>query len=248
MTRFFAGALYHSLASIEGLRCLSPVSSTVGIGQTKKRLSLGPLAHFADLRLLSFEGQTKDKEVGLIPRQLAEHDPAINHFAGPFDSAPAEQPRAFALKLGGTRNLVLLPETGRIEYLEIRMVRALEDLSPIARLQNLQYLCLQSLKHVTALPDLLDLVELETVWLQTMKGLTDLTPLPSAPSLRRLALCEMAHLQPADVGVLAQHSSLRQSMANLGSFRKNETVARLVPLPAGDGWNKPSFALPAATE
>ncbi|SOD72916.1 hypothetical protein SAMN05892883_2231 [Jatrophihabitans sp. GAS493] len=240
LTKFSADALrYKDFDSLSGLGYLPPTATMIGIGQTKRRVSLAPLARFTNLRRLFVEGQTKDIDVisslaslrSLTLRSITLPDLSILR--------PLHDLRALALKLGGTRDLGLLPEIGCLEYLELWMVRGLDDISSIAFLDHLQYLFLQSLKQVTTLPDFSRLTRLETVWMETMKGLTDLTPLLTAPSLRRVAAVDMGHLQPPAVGVLADHPSLQQLRAGLGSKRKNEAVAQLVRLPAGEGWGKP---------
>ncbi|MCZ9880475.1 leucine-rich repeat domain-containing protein [Arthrobacter sp. B2a2-09] len=239
LDKFSADALYHSLESIEGLGYLPSSATMIGLGQTKKKLSLKPLGRFTSLQRLYLEGQTKDIDTisglrtlrSITLRSITLPDLSILQ--------PLAQLRALDLKLGGTRDLALLPTIGRLDYLELWMVRGLSDLSPVAELKHLRYLFLQSLKQVTQLPDLTRLSKLETVWLETMKGLTDLSPLLTAPSLRRVAVFDMAHLQPEDVGVLAGHRRLEQLRVGLGSNRKNDAARKLVPLPAGEGWEKP---------
>jgi hypothetical protein len=143
--------------------------------------------------------------------------------------------RALDLKLGGTHDLSLLPRIGRLEYLELWMVQGLDDLGPLSEVPSLRYVHLEALKQVTALPaDLSRLTHLDTVWIETMKGLTDFTPLLTASGLRRVALVNMTHLEPAQVGVLAHHPQLRYLVAGLGSDRKNQAVRKLIPLPEGD--------------
>lgn len=148
--------------------------------------------------------------------------------------------RALDLKLGGTRDLSLLPSVGQLEYLELWLVRGLHDLSAVADVTTLRHLFLQALKQVTALPDLSRLTRLDTVHLETMKGITDLVPLLTAPALRQLALVDMGHLQPADVASLARHPSLRFLIAGLNSEKKNRAVRELVPLPADEDWSRPA--------
>lgn len=60
---FQADALYHSLTNIDGLAYLPDDLRFVGLGQTKKRLSLAPLARFTELQRLYLEGQSKEIEV-----------------------------------------------------------------------------------------------------------------------------------------------------------------------------------------
>lgn len=239
LRKFSADALYHSLQSIDGLGYLPPTATKLVIGKTKKRLSLKPLAHFTHLRRLLLEGQTKDIEVlsglstliSLTLRSITLPDLSILQ--------PLTRLRALDLKLGGTRDLALLPGIGELDYLELWLIRGFTDLSPVSDLVHLTYLFLQALPQVVQLPDLSRLSRLETIWLETMKGLRDLTPLLTAPGLQRVALIDMGHLQPEDVAPLAGHPRLQQLRAGLGSKRKNDAVAELVPLPAGEGWTRP---------
>ncbi|MFC7848649.1 hypothetical protein ACFUTU_09255 [Arthrobacter sp. NPDC057388] len=239
--KFSADALYHSLQSIEGLDYLPASATLLGLGQTKKKLSLKPLGRFTGLRRLYLEGQTKDIDVisdltslrSLTLRSITLPDLSVLQ--------PLTQLRALDLKLGGTRDLTLLPTIGQLDYLELWMVRGLHDLSPIAELKSLSYLFLQSLKQVTKLPDFSRLTKLQTVWLENMKGLTDLSPLLTAPALRQIAVIDMAHLHPEAVGILAKHPALQQVLPGLGSNRKNEAVRKLVGVPSGEGWSKPDI-------
>ena len=155
---------------------------------------------------------------------------------------PLTDLRALDLKLGGTRDLRLLSRIGRLEYLELYMVRGLDDLEPIARVTTLQYLFLQAMKQVTALPDLSGLEELRDVHIEMMKGLVDLAPLMTAPALEKVSLVDMGHLQPADVEVLAGHPTLRFLTAGLGSVRKNRMAKELVALPDCGQQTRPAVA------
>jgi hypothetical protein len=135
------------------------------------------------------------------------------------------------LKLGGTKNLDLLPEVGQLRYLELWMVRGLSDLSAIAQVQTLQFLFLQALKQVTELPSLAALSELRRVHLETMKGLNDLSPVAHAPQLLELEAVDMRHLRPEAFAPFVGHPTLRFSTIGLGSLRKNEAVSALLGLP-----------------
>jgi hypothetical protein len=151
---------------------------------------------------------------------------------------PLPELRALDLKLGGTRDLSLLPRIGQLQYLELWMIRGLDDLTPLADVATLRSVHLEALKQITALPaDLSRLTRLDTIYLEAMKGLADLTPLLTAPALRRVALVNMPHIEPAQVGVLREHPSLRYLIAGLGSDRKNRAVQELVPLPGGEDWD-----------
>lgn len=240
LRRFSANALYHSLESIEGLGYLPADTQLIGLGPTRKRLSLGPLARFSGLRRLYLEGQTKDIEVISQLTSLTSLTLRSVTLPGLALLRLLTNLRALDIKLGGTRDLSLLPAIGRLEYLELWLIRGLADLTPLASVTSLRYLFLQALKQVTELPSLSRLPELEKVWLETMKGLTDLRPLLTASGLRQVAVIDMRHLQPADVAVLAAHPRLEHLQASLGSKKKNDELHQLLPLSQGGLWARPA--------
>jgi hypothetical protein len=148
---------------------------------------------------------------------------------------PLKRLHSLDLKLGGTRNLDLLPEIGRLRYLELWMVRGLTDLRPIASVRTLQYLFLQALRNVTELPSLARLRSLRRLRLQTMKGLSDLRTAAKAPALEELEVLDMPHLEPEAFRPFTKSRTLRKAMVHLGSDRKDKAVADLLRLPAVDG-------------
>jgi hypothetical protein len=228
---FEADALYHSLGSLDGLNYLPADLRYLGLGQTKKRLSLTPLARFAALRRLFLEGQTKDLDVveqlhtltSLTLRSITLADLSL--------LLPLTKLRALDLKLGGTRDLALLPQVGALQYLELWLVRGLHDLSPVSDITTLEYLFVQALKQVTALPSFANCTRLTRLHLETMKGIVDLSPLLTAKALTQLTIFDMPQLQPADLAPLTAHPSLRELSVAFSSQRKNDEVARLLPLP-----------------
>jgi hypothetical protein len=231
LQRFSADTFYDPVESFDGLRHLPPDLHSLALGRTSNQPSLLPLERFAGLRRLYLEGQTKD--IAALARLTSLRSLTLRSVTLSDLSLllPLVSLRALDLKLGGTRDLGLLPQIGKLEYLELWMVRGLHDLTAVSGVVTLQYLFLQALKQVTALPDLSRLIALETVHLETMKGLSDLSPLLTARALRDVSLVDMGHLQPADVGVLATHPALRSLSAGLNSNRKNRAVRELVPLP-----------------
>lgn len=236
---FRADALHDSLTDIEGLRHLPDDVRSLGLGQTRKKLSLRPLARFSRLERLEVEGQTEDIDVisdleelrCLTLRSITFPDLALLR--------PLRKLRALALKLGGTRNLSLLPELDTLEYLELWMVKGLSDLTPVEGLPRLEFLFLQSLRQVQALPDLSGLTSLRRLWIETMKGLTDLSAVRGAPQLRQLAVVDMAHLQPGAFSPLTGHPTLESLQYGLGSRRKNDAVRQVIDLPRDGDWTKP---------
>jgi hypothetical protein len=135
------------------------------------------------------------------------------------------------LKLGGTRDLGLLPRIGQLRYLELWMIKGLRDVSAIGGIESLRSLFLQALPQVRALPDLSSLTELRRVHLETMKGLSDLRPLATAPALEALLLIDMRHLTPADLRPLVGLPRLRAVTPGLGSLRRNDAASELLGLP-----------------
>lgn len=236
---FQADALYHSLSNIDGLSYLPEDAQFIGIGQTRKRLSLGLLERFGSLEQLYLEGQTKDIDV--VSRLTNLQSVTLRSITLPDLSLLVSLPRlrALDLKLGGTKNLSLLRELPSIDYLELWMVKGLSDLSPVAELANLEFLFLQSMRQVEVLPDMSRMISLERLWIETMKGLTDLSPIRTAPKLRQLAVVDMAHLQPKSFEPLVGHPTLESLRFGLGSRTKDDTVEALVNLPRDGNWRKP---------
>lgn len=231
LRHFAADALYHSLASLDGLAFLPADLNSLSIGWTKRRLSLAGLGRFHQLETLHLEGQTKDIEVLREVRSLRHL--TLRSITLPDLSLlePLKQLRALALKLGGTKNLDLLPRMGSLRYLELWMVKGLSDVGAVGELSKLKYLFLQSMKNVTALPDLDRGSELRGVHLETMKGLKDLTPLGVLTHLEQLAVYDMSHLQPADFQFLIGHPSLTELSTGLGSKKKHQALAEMFDLP-----------------
>ena len=231
LRRFAADALYSSLGSLDGLRHLPPELEELVIGWTKRRLDLAVLGRFGDLSTLYLEGQTKGIEV--LSSLRAIEDLTLRSITLPDLSLllPLRRLLSLDLKLGGTRDLGLLPRIGELRYLELWLIRGLSDISVVGELPTLRSLFLQALRQVEALPDLHRAVSLRRVHLETMKGLRDLGPLATAPALEAVALIDMRHLQPADLAPLVGLPHLRAVTAGLGSRRKTEAAAALLGLP-----------------
>jgi len=236
---FGADALFAHLSSLDGLRHLPVSLRELWIGRTKRPLDLAVLERFAHLETLFIEGQRTHIEVLRELRSLEEL--TLRSITLPDLSLllPLERLRALDLKLGGTKDLGLLGQIGRLEYIELWMIKALVDISPIAEVHTLRYLFLESLRRVEQLPDLRALTRLRRVELQNMKGLTDLSPLAQAPALRELGLIDMGHLQPDDLACLVGHPTLRAVTPNLGSRSKEAAAADLLGLPDAPGFKPP---------
>ena len=227
--RFFV--FYHSLESLEGLRYLSDSLERLGIGWSRHKLDLSVLHHLKRLHTLEIESQTKHIEV--LSELTTLEDLTLRSITLP-DLAlllPLKQLLALDLKLGGTKDLALLPRIGRLRYLELWMIKGLTDISAVGNLPHLRYLFLQALRRVETLSDLSGAIQLRRVHLETMKGIRDLRPLATAPALEELSLIDMRHLQPDDLRCLIGLPKLRAVTAGLGSTRKNEAATALLGLP-----------------
>ena len=226
--RHFSATAVYNLTSIDGLRCLPDDLQSLAIGRTAKQLPLDGLARFTSLKKLFIEGQRKGIEVLATLRML--EDLTLRSITLPDLSLLTGLDRLWSLdlKLGGTTDLDLLPEIGRLRYLELWMVRGLSDISAVSNLTDLEVLFLEALKNVTELPDLSRCASLRHVHLATMKGLHDLRPLVQAPALKSLRAGGMPQLQPTDFACLGESPTLVQVHAGLGSKRKNDAVAAVL--------------------
>jgi len=228
--RFSVDAMYE-LPSLDGIRHLSPDLEDLLIGRThSNRFSLTVLAQFNKLRKLYLEGQQKEFEA--IGRLTSLEDLTLRSITLRDLSAlePLRKLRSLDIKLGGTRDLRLLPRIGQLEYVELWMVRGLDDVSPLAEVMTLEKLFLQSMKRVTRLPSFAPSLALRHVIIQAMKGITDLRPLALAPNLEILALTDMPHLGADHLRPFLDHPRLRDGRWGFGSDRKNAKAWDLLPL------------------
>ncbi len=227
---FQVDGLWDRLTSLDGLGHLSPALESLGIGATRRPMSLAILERFGALQALAIEGRHRDMEVigslrsleSLMLRSVTLPDLSL--------LTSLDRLRSLDIKLGGTSNLGLLPRVGRLEDLELWQIRGLSDLSAIGETVGLTRLFLQSLAQVRTLPDLSRLTELRTVTLHTMKGIRDLAPLAQAPGLESLSLIAMGNLRPEDLRPLVGHPTLRRGHWNIGSLRKTYEAHDIVPI------------------
>ena len=225
------------LQSIEGVDALPESLQSFGFGATKtKRISLDFLRRFHQLKDLFLEGHTNGIEVlsslarlqRLTLRSITLPDLRL--------LLPLRDLWSLDIKLGGTKDLRLLPQVGSLKYLELFMIKGLEDLSMIAEIPTLQNLFLQALKQVKALPSFRHLPQLRRVALHTMKGITDLSPIADAPALEELFIIAANHLNPDDFKPFVGHPKLVAANIGLGSTRKNDQVQKLLGLPRCDAF------------
>jgi hypothetical protein len=220
----------YALRSLDGLRFLRGDLAELSIGWTAKPLSLAPIARFDRLTTLAIERQHRGVE--LIAGFADLEDLTLRSMTLPDLSLllPLVRLRSLDIKLGGTRNLTLLPRIGKLTYLELWMIRGLVDLDSIGEVETLESLFLQALKGVTHLPSLRRLTRLRTVHLETMRGLTDLHGVAEAPALEKLDLVDFRHARADIVTPFIGHPTLRETGWGFGSVRKNLAAQDLLPL------------------
>jgi internalin A len=223
------------LVSLDGLAHLPPSLEFLALGATRRRLSLRTIARFHDIRKLSLEGYTKDVEV---IGQLSELSfLTLRSITLPNLSilTSLRNLKGFALKLGGTKDLSLLSKVGRLNYLELWMIRGLTDVSAISELVSLRYLFLEDLKSIQTMPSLQRLTSLSRCDIDNLKGLRDLTPIAAAPNLKEIVVVNMGHLSPGSFESFRNHITLRAATIGIGSQKKNDVVAALLRKPKVTG-------------
>ena len=231
LRRFDADALHSSIRSLDGLRHLPEDTEELAIGATTPRLDLAILRRFRHLTSLWLEGHTKHIEV--IGELTELQKLSIRSITLPDLSLmlPLHSLRALEIKLGGTPDLRLLPRIGEVRYLELWLIRGLDDIASIGQMGSLRSLFLQALRRVERLPDFSGAPNLRRVHLMQMKGLRDLRPLATAPALEELLLVEMPHLQVDDLRPLQAMPRLRAVTLGLGSSKKNDAAQAMLGLP-----------------
>ena len=196
---------------------------------------MGILSRFRELKKLLLEAQTKNFQVVSSLTSLEELTLRSITLPDLSPLVPLRRLMSLAIKLGGTRDLGLLPQIGELRYLELWLVKGLSDISMVGQLPHLRYLFLQALKQVDRLPDLSQNLALRRVDLETMKGLHDLRPLTSAPVLEDLVLVDMPQLSVAEVEPLVGSRTLKRATIGLGSLKRNAAASALLGLPQVEG-------------
>jgi hypothetical protein len=231
LRRFDADALYSRISSLDGLRHLPDDLEELAIGDTKPRLDLAVLTRFRQLKSLWIEGHTR--HIQMIGELTALEKLSVRSITLPDLSLmlPLRALKALEIKLGGTTDLRLLPRIGEVRYLELWLIRGLDDIAPIGEMASLRSVFLQALRRVERLPDFSGAPSLRRVHLMQMKGLHDLRSLATATALEEVLLIEMPQLQVEDLRPLTALPRLRAVTAGLGSTRKNDAAKAMLGLP-----------------
>lgn len=218
----------------ENIQCIPQTITSFlvdNVAGAKKR-SLAFISRFQDLEELAIEnGQQDFEQIGHLPKlkKLAVRSLTFKDLSPLL--AISSTIESLEIRLGGTKNLEKLPEFKNLKYLELWMIKGLEDISPIGKTLSLQNIFLQALKNVTVLPDLSQMANLRRIHLHTMKGITDLSPLATAPALEELVIENVSHYEVNDFLPLKGLKSLKNIGLGLGSFKKAEGVHEVLGVP-----------------
>ncbi len=220
----------YELESLDGLRHLPSNVQSLAIGDTRKKLDLSDIRPFTELRSLRVEGAKKNLDsIGSLV-QLEELSLRSITLPDLSTLTSLDALRSLELKLGGTKDLTLLPSVGQLEHLEIWQVRGLVDISSIGELPHLRYLFLETLSRIEQLPDFSHSQALERIHIEGLKGLTSVEQVSNAPNLRDLVL-DVPQLGLEDIRCLAGHQTLKRASVGLGSVKRNDAAQELLGLP-----------------
>ncbi len=220
----------YALRSLDGLRFLRDDLAELSIGWTAKPLALAPIARFELLTTLAIERQHRG--IDLISGFTRLEDLTLRSMTLPDLSLllPLTNLRSLDIKLGGTKDLRLLPEIGRLEYLELWQILGLVDVDAIGDVVTLDHLFLQSLKRITRLPSFRRLERLRTVYLERLPGITDLSGVAEAPALDVLRLVDFRHASAEIVRPFIGHPTLREATWGFGTMARQLAARDMVPL------------------
>ena len=211
------------LTSFDFLRDVSAGLRGLSLGETNsKRPRLRYLERFRDLEWVHIERHKKDIEVLSTLRKLSKVSLRFLSTAGLDYLRPLERLRSLEVKLGGIRDFSAIEGKESLEYLEIWMIRGLEELSCLARLPGLQYLWLEHQKQLKSLPSLKDATALRRAVLIGLPGLKDLHFLEAAPALEELEF--HGDMEPEGILPALRNPSLRALNAGLGNAKRNRVA------------------------
>ena len=210
----------------------------LGLGLTRSKThSLRLLERFPDLEELYIEGHRKDIEAVSCLTELRKLTLRSITLPGLSILKSLTQLWSLDIKLGGTKDLSLLPEIGQLKYIELWMIRGLTNVQAISDVTSLQFLFLQALRRVEKLPSFKRLHKLKRLHLETMKGLDDISPIAKAPALQELIVADTPQLLPEQFRCLVAHPTLEAATIGLGSIKRNEAVKQILGLPRAS-WGK----------
>jgi hypothetical protein len=204
----------------------------LGLGMTRsKAFSLRLLERFPNLEELYIEGHRKD--IDAVSDLTKLHKLTLRSITLPDLSVFTSLKELWSLdiKLGGTKDLSLLPEIGQLKYIELWMIRGLSNIQSISDVTSLQFLFLHALRRVENLPSFGELHKLRRLHIETLKGLVDISPIVEAPALKELLVLDTPQLKPEQFRCLVDHPTLETAAISLGSIKRNEAASQILDLP-----------------
>jgi hypothetical protein len=225
------------LADVRGLAAHADSLRYLHLEKGLPGLDISPVAELTGLEQLYLKGS--DRPLRGVERTLAQlsdlrHLTLHSVTLGDPDvlvSLPRLQGMAF--KLGGNRDLSVLPSIAHLRSLEIWGTRMLEDLRPVGDCTRLQALHLSELARA-AMPDLTGAASLEELHADGMPRLGGLGKIASAPRLRYLSVSN-CNLTRDDVEQLKDHPTLRAVSLPLPHQRSrpddDDPIVGLPPIP-----------------
>jgi hypothetical protein len=115
-----------------------------------------------------------------------------------------------------------------ITYLELWMIKGLEDVSFIAGMTGLRYLFLESLTRIETLPNLGKLKHLKRIDLETMKGITTLEGVAKAPALETFIHTGAKGMAPEGFVSILKKKSLKAFRAGTGKMSDYRKILELM--------------------
>jgi hypothetical protein len=194
------------------------------------RLSLSFLTRFKNLKSVSLEKHKKDIEALSEIQQLEKL--AIKSITLPDLGIikPLSKLKELEIRLGGTKNLDLLPTFKNLEYLELWAIHKIVNIDPIADSTSLRKLFLDGLKNVENVKSLKELTNLKSLGLCRMKGLKSLKWAADAPKLEEFSITQTTHLDKSSFEPFLGHRALRAANIYIGKKHSAE-VRGMLELP-----------------
>lgn len=227
LRNFEVTSMVHPLTSLAGLRHLRPDLVELAITQPELSADLSILERFGALESLYLEGRFTS--IDTVSRLVSLEDLTLRSvkLSDLTVVAPLQRLRALDIKLGGTRDLSLLPALTSLQYLELWMIRGLTDLRSIADVKSLQYVFLESLGQVRALPSFGNSPMLRRVHLKSMRGLEGLQAIADAPGLETLIVDECPQLRDDHFRPFIGHSTLREVTAGT-TIKQDQSIRQML--------------------
>lgn len=201
----------------------------------KTRQSLDFLNRFPSLEALTVTEYSKDIEAIASLRRLRYLHLHKVKFADLRFLGECTSLLELRIWLGSLKSLEGVSAIQRLRFLELRQIRDLSTIGPLASATHLQYLALENLPHVASLPSFAGSESLRRVSLLGLPGLGDLSSLAQAPRIEELVISGKSRLSLANLQCLKGHPTLRAASFGFGSRKQSYDAQAFLSLPDIDG-------------